>query len=326
MIQMERSPSQAEPLIAVLVTFNPDPGFAPRLKRIRQQVPHVVVVDNGSGNVWAVQRAIEAMPDGVELIRNDHNKGIAQAFNQGLERAIERGATWAVTLDQDSLPAPDMVHELISAQAALPGADQVAVVAPQVVDAQHGRPSLFLRKRGRWLFRRAPCKNGPLDDVTIVISSGSLINLTLFTALGGFREDFFIDYVDTEYCLRAQANRFRIAVACSAHLEHKLGERREASLAGLHMVPTFHSPARWYYISRNRIPMLRMYSLRFPHWLFYEIVASTYGMLRMLLFEDRRLEKIRAIIRGTFDGLRTRMGPGPYLTQLAPQERPRDST
>ena len=323
---MSSRPSQAGTVCAVVAAFNPDPGFAARLQHIRQQTSHVVVVDNGSGNAAAIQRAIETLPEDLELIRNRHNGGIAQAFNQGLERAIERGATWALTLDQDSLPAQDMVHELLSAQEALPGADQVAVLAPQVVDSQHGRPALFLRKRSRWLFRRAPCENGLLDDVTIVISSGSLIKLTLFTALGGFREDFFIDYVDTEYCLRAQANGFRIAVACSAHLEHRLGDRREASLAGLHMLPTFHSPARWYYISRNRIPMLRMYSLRFPHWLFYEIVASTYGMLRMLLFEDRRLEKVRAILRGTLDGLRGRMGPGPYHGQLAQQERPGDPT
>jgi len=304
-------PSQSETVCAVIATFNPDSGFASRLERIRDQVPYVVVVDNASGNVEAIQRATEAMPDGVELIRNEHNEGIAQGFNQGLERAMERGATWAVTLDQDSLPAPDMVRELLSALEALQGLEEVAVVAPQVVDVQRSRPSLFLRRRNGWLFERTPCRGGILNDVTMVISSGSLMNLSAFTALGGFRRDFFIDYVDTEYCLRAQATGFRIAVACRAHLEHRLGDRREASLAGLRMMPTFHSPARWYYMGRNRIPMIRMYAWRFPHWFTYEAVASIHGFLRMLLFEDHRREKLIAVMKGTIDGLLGRLGPGP---------------
>jgi len=100
-------------------------------------------------------------------------------------------------------------------------------------------------------------------------------------------------------------------VACRAHLEHRLGDRREASLAGLSMMPTFHSPARWYYMGRNRIPMIRMYAWRFPHWFTYEVVASIHGLLRMLLFEDRRREKLLAVMKGTFDGLLGRLGPGP---------------
>ena len=302
---------------AVVVAFNPDDGFLARLERVQAQIDNIVIVDNGSRNARVIEHAAQASRGSVELLRNPANLGIAKALNQGLEVAIARGAEWGLTLDQDSLPAPDMVRELMSSQRSLPDADKVAVVAPQVIDTQFGRPSLFLRKRGRWLYRRVVCEDGLLDDVTAVISSGSLVKLSLFRSLGGFREDFFIDYVDTEYCLRAQANGFRIAVACGAHLEHKLGDRRQASIAGVQMVPTFHSPPRWYYISRNRIAMLRMYGSLFPHWLSYEVVAGTYGLLRMLLFEDRRLEKMRAVVWGTLDGLRGRMGRGPYHSELA---------
>ena len=72
--------------------------------------------------------------------------------------------------------------------------------------------------------------------------------------------------------------------------------------------PTFHPPIRWYYISRNRVPMIRMYGLKFPHWLSFEIVSSIYIFFRMLLFEDHRLKKFKAIYYGTLDGVRGRMG------------------
>ena len=61
-------------------------------------------------------------------------------------------------------------------------------------------------------------------------------------------------------------------------------------------------------MSRNRIPMIRGYALRFPHWFTYEIVATAYILLRMLITEDQRLEKLKAFWRGTLDGLRGRMG------------------
>ncbi|MBE3041888.1 hypothetical protein IMZ48_04760, partial [Candidatus Bathyarchaeota archaeon] len=164
----------------------------------------------------------------------------------------------------------------------------------------------------RWfLYERVRCRGDRLDDVSIVITSGSLLRASAFQALGGFREDFFIDYVDTEYCLRALSRGYRIVVACNAKLEHRLGDRTREQRGPFVLYPTGHSPTRWYYISRNRIPMLRMYALRFPHWLTFEIAASAFWLLRMLIAEDLRAEKVRAVLRGTWDGLRGRMGPMP---------------
>jgi rhamnosyltransferase len=72
--------------------------------------------------------------------------------------------------------------------------------------------------------------------------------------------------------------------------------------------PRFHSSLRWYYLSRNRIPMLKMYAVRFPYWFIYEVFNFVYGFLRMLLLEDQRREKVAAFFRGTWDGLRGRLG------------------
>jgi rhamnosyltransferase len=150
----------------------------------------------------------------------------------------------------------------------------------------------------------------------MVLSSGSLYDLNTFDVVGRFREDFFIDYVDSEYCIRLLDMGFKIRVACEARLGHSLGKRRVVQVGLLKFFPTFHSPIRWYYISRNRIPMLRMYALKFPYWLSFEIVSSVYIFLRMMLFEDQRLLKLKAIFYGTLDGLCRRMGKiSPELEQ-----------
>lgn len=136
-------------------------------------------------------------------------------------------------------------------------------------------------------------------------------NLGIYEQAGPFRDDFFIDYVDTEYCLRVKRRGFHIIVACNAHLQHKLGNQKKFKVGPLEMRPTFHSPVRWYYISRNRIPMIREYGLRFPHWLLYELVINGYGLLRMMLFEDQKWTKILALLFGALDGLTGRTGAIP---------------
>ena len=154
----------------------------------------------------------------------------------------------------------------------------------------------------------------------MVITSGSLLATSVYQAIGPFREDLFIDYVDTEYCLRAVSHGYKIVAVCAAELEHRLGDKRKAPWGPFVLYPTRYPPSRWYYISRNRIPMLTAYSLRSPHWLTFEVTSSVYGMLRMLLTEDQRKAKLAAFIRGTWDGLRGRLGPMPG----SPEERNRD--
>jgi hypothetical protein len=57
--------------------------------------------------------------------------------------------------------------------------------------------------------------------------------------------------------------------------------------------------------------MIHRYATRFPPWFTYEVVASTYILLRTLLFEGQPREKLKAIWRGSLDGLRERMGQMP---------------
>ena len=158
------------------------------------------------------------------------------------------------------------------------------------------------------LYERVSCDGNVLEDVTYVITSGSLYDLAAYQKIGPFREDFFIDYVDTEYCLRGKEKGYKIVVACKAHLEHRQGERQKRVFLGRDHYPTFHSPLRWYFFGRNRIIMLRQYAFRFPHWLLYEIVASLYTFTKMLLFETQKWAKLYALFQGTLDGIRGHMG------------------
>jgi len=63
--------------------------------------PHVIVVDDGSTDP-ATQVVLDALPPGVEVIRQD-NRGVSEARNTGLARAATR---YAIVLDADDRLAP----------------------------------------------------------------------------------------------------------------------------------------------------------------------------------------------------------------------------
>lgn len=307
-------PLSPEYVCALVVTYFPDAGLAERLAALAQQVAHIIVVDNGSAAQQLAALAGLADAQEVTLIANERNVGVAAAQNQGLQTALAVGFHWVLTLDQDSVPDREMVCEQLASLARHPTPDCVALVAPTLY-----LPSLpENRSEWRWvrphpvlplLFERVSGGASDRDDITFTISSGALLSLDAYAALGPLRTDYFIDYVDTEYCLRARASGYLILMSARATLAHHLGEMREVAVTGIPLRPRFHSASRVYFQYRNRIPTLRRYGATFPHWFLYDILASLFNLVKIIIVEDRRRAKLRACALGTWHGLIGRMGP-----------------
>jgi rhamnosyltransferase len=298
-------------ICALIIAKDPDSGLPERIRSFKETVDHLIIVDNASKGeaVQTINQVVENT--NAQLFRNQKNVGIAAALNMGANSALEQGYEWVLTLDQDSVPGPNMIEHLRNSFNNQDLQDGIAIIAPRIIDLEVEREAPFLRARSKLIFQRTLCDGADLDDITTVITSGALVRLKTFKKLGGFRDDLFIDYVDTEFCLRAIEEGYRILVSCQAFLKHQFGERKKIKRGLMTLYPSFHPPERWYTISRNRVPMIRSFAFKVPHWLTYELVAMTYTFWRMMLTEDRKYEKILALIRGTFDGLRGRLG-APY--------------
>lgn len=295
---------------ALIITYYPASDFYQRLTLFYEELEQIIIVDNGSDSATRARLEEEAQkrPEALEIIFNDQNLGVATALNQGFRWALEKGYSHLFAFDQDSQPSPGTMTALQNFVHHAPDRSSLAILSSVPRDLDVDVYARFLRPKKSIFFERVPCDGEMLTDISFTITSGSLYNLTAYQELGPFRDDFFIDYVDTEYCLRANQAGYKIVALCDAYLEHQLGARQKRELLGRKHYPTFHSPLRWYYISRNRIPMLKKYALRFPHWLSFEIVSASYIFLRMMLFEDQKKAKINAFLHGTWDGLRGRMG------------------
>jgi rhamnosyltransferase len=299
-----------KPPPALIVTYNPAQSLGQHLDILSREFDEIILVDNGSGPETRASLAEQVRQKGtvLKVIFNDQNLGVAAALNQGFSLALKLGYDQVITLDQDSVPEPGMKQALVDGLQAHPNRENLAVLAPVIFEELPSYPARYLRAKNRWLFERVDCSEQFLRNVTFVITSGSLYSLNHYRDIGPFREDFFIDAVDTEYCLRAIHLGYEVSVACEARLIHVLGSRQKKSLLGREQYPTFHSPTRWYYISRNRIFMLRTYALWFPHWFFFEMAVTLTWLGRMILFEDQRLVKLKAFLLGIRDGIRKKSG------------------
>jgi rhamnosyltransferase len=296
-------------ICAIIISYNPDKSIKDNINAILLQVDEVVIVDNGSNARSRIY--IEALKEKITIIYNEKNLGIATALNVGTRYAIDAGYQWAVTFDQDSLAAPDMIVNLIDALNNCENAEKIAFIGPNIKDPNYPYTEwkwLCSSRNSSFLFKRRSCSKGIINDVTMVITSGALTNLEMIKVLGPFRDDLFIDYVDTEYCLRALTKGYRIIVCCKALLYHRLGDRKEEKILGYSFRPTFHQPFRRYYIARNRIFILKEYAVKVPHWACFDVAAELYNSLRVLMFEDQKFLKFLMSIKGYFDGIHGKSG------------------
>ncbi|MBB4266921.1 glycosyltransferase [Roseospira visakhapatnamensis] len=290
---------------AVVVTYHADAaGIGDRLARLAAQVDAVVVVDNGSGpdTVAALRAAAEALP-AVSLVLNPDNQGLAAAQNQGMAAALAAGFAWLLLMDDDSTPAPDMVAALARVEAAHPGA--FGLLAPRLRYPDSGRVPGFLTAHGRglWPRKRPAPESGILADPVFVIASGSLIRAEAVRAVGPMRADFFIDYLDVEYCFRLTAAGVRLAVVGDAVLDHALGRQTAHRVLGRTVWCSNHAPFRCRAMARNRLRLWRAWGRRHPGWMAQDLLALVVQLWRVLALEDDGRAKATAILRGLREGL-----------------------
>jgi len=202
------------------------------------------------------------------------------------------------------VPQSGMVEGLRNALEGLEAAGhKVACIGPRV--RLPGSPELSTFCTMGWLGRRyAPCSspNAAVECDTL-IASGSLIPLEVVERVGGMEEALFIDQVDTEWCLRARSQGYRVYGACGAVLEHRLGETAQRFWAGRWRRLPRHRPFRYYYIFRNTILVSRR-KYTSMKWILFN--ARWLAALFVLygVFARNRSGELRMMLKGAVDGLK----------------------
>ncbi len=297
---------------AIVISYQPE---LPRLRtlcdRLRSQC-QFVIVDNGSAAAVIDALAVSLGHEG-HLLPMQDNVGIAAAQNAGAAFAmtdVEHQPQFLLFLDQDSLPDEDFVSALKEEYLAIRGRDStIGGVGPALIDVRNGQlEPLHHESFGFYWKRRLDAAGlGESYEVAGINSSGTFLECSTFTSVGDFREDLFIDHVDTEWSMRARHMGYTLYVSTRALLSHEMGRGLEQFwLFGDRSFPS-RAPLRHYYLFRNNVFLLSQPQMS-KTWKFWSVVKLTFTFCYFGVFSADRKDQRRMMIAGVRDGRGGRLG------------------
>ncbi len=300
-----------EDVCAVIVTYDCGDSVRETFFSVAGQVKKVLIVDNGSGGetLSVLGDLLSSGRADAELIRLETNMGIAHALNAGVRRCIDLGYSWVLTMDHDSVAAPDMVERMLTAWAAHPQREKVMLLAPRYYDVNRGADGVYVSYRG-FRYKTLAFRPGvKVLEPSEVITSGNLIRTEWLAQEGGYDESLFVDCVDDDFCLRLTDRGYRILVLHDAVLRHRIGDPSVHRFLGLFdVLDTGHSAVRHYYIARNNIHMVRRYGRNRPSIAFRTVVVIIGEVIRAVSAGKDRGRNLKMIGKGAWDGLTGKLG------------------
>ena len=226
-------------IAAIVITYNPGPEFLQNIQSYLSEVDHLYIADNSSPKLIFSDSILDSPK--ITLVNNGGNEGIAYRLNQVADLSIKAGYKWLLTMDQDSYFDAENITAYFEYMQDYNGHEQVAMFGVETVT----KPELIADL------------SSPADQL---ITSGSLLNLSLYPAIGAFDERLFIDEVDHEYCYRSFIRGYQIIQFTHIFLEHQLGEAVNVkTIQGGQRATSFHSPLRVYYMVRNFLYVKQKY-------------------------------------------------------------------
>lgn len=277
-----------EKFAGVVILYKPENTVIDNIMSYIEFFDKLFIVDNTdvcSKKTKSIIDTIKKLPN-TEYISLGGNFGIAKAMNVAFEQAIKLGFLWCLTLDQDSKFKTNILsiyqNYLNENLCLLP---KVALLTPEYVFARRKSKPLLYNK-----------------SVKLTMQSASLFNLEIFKKYGPFREDFFLDCVDYDYCCKLKKNNFLIIQCAGALLLHNPGITKVAKIFGFHYNYGYIAPIRLYYQTRNLLQLFKEY-----HSLFF-LILIFWKFLKICFFFEKKKEHFIAMQEAFYDFKKKKFG------------------
>ena len=232
---------------AIVVTFNPEIRMLELLtsELLKQGVGVVIFVDNTPEH-FEFKSLLDRYGDKVIVHHCDENVGIASAQNGGITIAKKFlfNAVWL--FDQDSNISDLSLNNMISQYTALSKDEDIAAIGPTIINSYTDKVELPIGK--------VTTKIPFCYFTKQIIASGTYIPIDILEQVGLMEDALFIDAVDFEWCWRACAKQYRIAIS-SETMVHSVGEG-DVRAFGIYNIKVA-SPFRLYYQVRNYLSLIR---------------------------------------------------------------------
>lgn len=260
----------------VIVTYNPNfISLCENLRVIEKITTNIIIVDNGTKdceNFYKIQSRF------IDIIYLNENKGIAFGLNRGIELALRKGANYILTLDQDSVPVCNILELYAQAYDSI---DDIGLIGTNYSDSN-------LKTYHKVVFK---------EKLTI-ITSGTLHPRYIYNKIGLYNEDLFIDSVDFDFTIRVKNAGFKTLRSEQILLKHSLG----TPIKRFGFYSSNHLPWRRYFMGRNHVYISKRYFFSNPWWILSKNIHFVDSIVRMMIVEHNRYEKLKCLIKGIYDG------------------------
>ncbi|MFT5484282.1 MAG: rhamnosyltransferase [Halieaceae bacterium] len=287
-------PPSTDNTALVVITYKPDGLFIERIQGAASQFGKVVLVDNSESEQLDLRQLDPGMFD---ITRNGKNIGLAKALNLACERAKKLGFDWVITLDQDTELYPGFFPGMLDAWSQ--SSSLTALLGSNYYNVS------------RSAFRVPPMDLPHIRRQTTVITSGCLMHLPTWSAIGMFRGDYFIDSIDHEFCLRVRQAGFVVAINSRVGMKHVIGNQMTYLAPIARFAPYRHSVGRKYTRTRNSLRTIIDYGTREPRWCAKQALGMLVELIAIIILEPDKRLRLRAFSLGLLHGWQGKLGSVP---------------
>ncbi len=258
------------------------------LKRVTYPDYEVIVVDNASdGNDAEVLK--ERFGDYIQLVQNDRNYGCGKGFNIGIRHVLANSQPeYILIMNNDVVVEATFLDELVRVAES---DERIGIVGPKIYYYDYkGRNDIIWSAGGkiRWWSLKIQHQIGENDNdlpkyqaatnVDWISGAVMMFKSCLTEKVGLFNPRYFFGHEDTEYCIKARRQGFRIVFVPTAKVWHKVG----VSMKKAHL--TFADPSSRYYFIKQSFPL----PVYIYHLLLLPALLSWWALIYLAKHRDRR--------------------------------------
>jgi len=264
---------------------------------------------------WEKEFEIKNLTDGeiikLHYVRMHENTGGAGGFHEGVKRAYEKGYDWLWLMDDDAEVDKDCLEKLekffenigvvaLASSVFLPNG-KIAYKHRGLIDLN--RTFFSIQKPlSIKAYRKSPI------DIDMASFVGLIVRKKAVEKIGFPKKEFFIHYDDVEYCIRLKKIGKILLVTDSkiVHKEAFIERKRKSFLNVNRKIIKIPYDRYWltYFGKRNLVWLRRKYSMTKLNFYFFLAYFFLQNISKVLLFEDKKLRRIRFILNAFKDGLK----------------------
>ena len=254
----------------------------------------ILVVDNGSGDD-SVAMIRRSQPDIIVWALSE-NLGFGRGNNKALDWAATQHYTYALLINNDAFPHPDMLDHLYQHTS-----PEIALLSPKIYYDEERRRIWFagavaqkyalnIRQTGRGELDQGQYDENRICDY--LLGACLLVNLRVLSDVGGFDDLFFMYYEDLDWSIRLCQANYQLMMVAQAHLYHRVA----VSSGGL------DSPFRLYHMAKSSVIFWQRHAAKGSPLLIFLYRFGHAVKLSLKLVHLGKIAELKAYWRGLRDG------------------------